>query len=83
VDPPGYVRELVLNAYPFQIEGAQDESGVYCTQIRMPDKLRRVPDFMRSTIGAFLAGRPAAGETEALVNNEWLLRISEAGALRR
>ncbi|MDX9974411.1 MAG: Gfo/Idh/MocA family oxidoreductase [FCB group bacterium] len=83
LDPPGYVREMRLNGYPFCVEGATDDKGVYCTRIRTPDSVIRVPDLMRSTLRAFLDNCPTAGPEAALVNTEWLLRISELGGVRR
>jgi hypothetical protein len=78
-----YLRELRLNGYPFRVDGATGDDGVYCASVSTPDGEFRTPDFMHATIRAFLAGKPIMGPREALVNNEWLLRISERCAASR
>lgn len=75
--PPLNVRRFRLNGYAFDVEGENDEHGVYRARIETAGGVHREPDMMRALIRGMLEGRPAATARDALKNLEYMLQILE------
>ncbi|MCC6694666.1 MAG: Gfo/Idh/MocA family oxidoreductase [Candidatus Hydrogenedentes bacterium] len=78
LQPPRNVRRCILNGYAFDVEGATNEQGQYCADIRTRDGSVRCPDMMHQAIGDFLRGRPPATKQNTLANMDIMLHILES-----
>ena len=78
-DPGEKKREFVINDVPIQFKGSADERGVYCIRMITPDGEQCVTDFLREFIRAFLWNEATTRFGEILLNQEWTLRMLEAG----
>jgi len=78
--PPAHVRCFEYNGYAFNVEGENDDAGVYRARIETPDGVTRRPDMMHQLIRDFLAGEVVSGD-EALASLEVMLGVLDrAGA---
>lgn len=78
-EPPTNIRRFVLDGYPFEIQAARDEAGVFCVEVETPDGVFRQDDFMRQLIRDVLAGNDQRSPESALTNLEWMLEILARG----
>ncbi len=78
-EPETKKRRIVLNDVPIQFKGAQDERGDYCIHMIAPDEEFFLTDFLRDFIRAFLWNEATTRFGEILLNQEWTLRMLEAG----
>lgn len=74
-EPPSNVRHFRLNGELYDVQGGQDDQGVYCARIATPGGEVESPDMMRLLIRDYLGGAPCVGEREALANLEIMLGV--------
>jgi hypothetical protein len=72
---PAHCRRLDLDGQAFEIEGENDEQGVYRSRIRTDTATSRREDPLHLLIREFLAGTPTVDGPAAVRTLEWLLRI--------
>lgn len=72
---PANIRRLAFGGVTCDIEGAKDEHGHFCADIRMDRQSHVVPDTMRRLIRRFLDGQAAVPGRDALTDLERMLLI--------
>ena len=82
LEPPLNVRHFKCNGYAFEVEGQNDDQGVYCARIETPDGNCLEPDMIRLLIRNFLEGTATTTMEEALMNLDMMLRILETSRSR-
>jgi len=75
VDQPSHVRHIDLNEWSFELEGENDEDGIFRARIVTPYGIFLRPDTMRLVIRDFLAGNPVVDGPTAVQNLDWTLRL--------